>query len=99
MTLDVVAAPGEDEIEALLRSRRSPYLCKVTRSEPAIIECELISACGYLQPDGISCSLHGRVREDGAPAKPSLCSEWPTLGPDDTGHPGCRLVPRGVAKR
>jgi hypothetical protein len=93
LTVDVVAPPGDDEAEALLRSRRAPYLCKVTRSEPAILECEVISACGYLAGDGVSCVLHGRTRPDGAPAKPSICSDWPDPGPDDRTHPGCRLVP------
>jgi hypothetical protein len=99
LSIDVVAPPGADLDEALLRSRRSPYLCKVTRSEPAILACEVISACGYLGDDELSCVLHGRVRPDGAPAKPSICSEWPNPGPDDATHPGCRLVPAGKGTR
>jgi len=93
LTIDVVAPPGDDEAEALLRSRRSPYLCKVHRAEPAILECEVISACGYLDADGVGCILHGRARPDGEPAKPSICSDWPNPGPDDDTHPGCRLAP------
>lgn len=90
LTLDVVAPLGDDETEALLRSRRSPYLCKVTRADESIIECEVISACGYLQEDGVHCGLHGRVRPDGQPAKPGLCSDWPDFDDEEfTGHPGC----------
>jgi hypothetical protein len=99
LTLEVVSPPGETEVEALLRSRRSPFLCKVHREEPAIIECEVISACGYLADDQVSCSLHGRTRPGGGPAKPQVCSDWPDLGPDDTGHPGCRLVKGARARK
>jgi hypothetical protein len=95
LTLEIVA-PQDDRrshhLDALLRARRSPYLCKTERASPRIIECEVISACGYLEGDGISCALHHRVRPDGTPAKPEVCSAWPDLGPDDVGHPGCRLV-------
>jgi len=96
LTLEIVAPAHErrsDHLEALLRARRSPYLCKVERTSADIIECEVISACGYLEDDRISCALHGRRRPDGAPAKPFVCSRWPELGPDDVGHPGCRLIP------
>ena len=37
----------------------------------------MISACGYLGDDGVACTLHGRKRADGRPAKPDLCIEWP----------------------
>ncbi|MDH3497282.1 MAG: hypothetical protein OER21_10985 [Gemmatimonadota bacterium] len=91
LTIDVVALDGaSDELEALLRARKSPYLCKVARSNPTTLECEIISACGYLDTDGVHCVLHGRVRPDGRPAKPSICSEWPEPDEEDfTGHPGC----------
>ncbi len=91
LTIDVVAVDGtSDELEALLRARKSPYLCKVARSNPTTLECEVISACGYLDTDGVHCVLHGRVRPDGRPAKPSICSEWPEPDEEDfTGHPGC----------
>lgn len=96
LTLDVVVPPGDDETEALLRSRRSPYLCKVTRADETIIEVEVISACGYLADDGVHCSLHGRLRPDGEPAKPSVCSEWPDIDEDEfTGHPGCVFLGGG----
>jgi hypothetical protein len=83
---------SSDDLEALLRARRSPYLCKTERVSADLIECEVISACGYLETDGTTCALHARVRPDGAPAKPYVCRKWPDLGPDDVGHPGCRLL-------
>jgi hypothetical protein len=90
LTLDVVVPLGDDTTEAFLRSRRSPYLCKITRTNEVIMECEVISACGYLEPDGVQCGLHGRVRPDGAPAKPQVCSDWPDFDDEThTGHPGC----------
>lgn len=93
LTLEVVAPPGDDETEALLRSRKSPYLCKVQRANEMTVECELISACGYLDPDdGISCVLHDRLLPNNQLAKPSMCREWPDLGEDEVAHPGCRLV-------
>jgi hypothetical protein len=95
LTLEVVA-PADDarsaHLEALLLARRSPYLCKTERVSQRIIECEVISACGYLEQDGISCALHHHLRPDGKPAKPEVCSAWPDLGPDDVGHPGCVLI-------
>jgi len=92
LTLDVVLPLSDEELEALLRARRSPYLCKVNRTNETTVECEMISACGYLANDGVNCVLHDRVLPNGRPAKPSICYEWPDLGPDDTGHPGCALI-------
>jgi hypothetical protein len=89
LTLDVVVPLGDEETEALLKSRRSPYLCKVKRANETIVECEVISACGYLEADGVHCGLHGRVRPNGEPAKPGVCSDWPDFDEDSTGHPGC----------
>ena len=97
LTLEVVAPaedPASNHLEALLLARRSPYLCKTERVSREIVECEVISACGYLEGDGISCALHRLTRPDGNPAKPDVCSGWPDLGPDDVGHPGCRLITR-----
>ncbi|MBI3081604.1 MAG: hypothetical protein HYY94_01575 [Gemmatimonadetes bacterium] len=94
-TLEILAPASRrhsDHLEALLLARRSPYLCKTERVSSDIIECEVISACGYLEDDRISCALHHRLRPDGTPAKPMVCSNWPDLGPDDVGHPGCRLL-------
>jgi hypothetical protein len=102
LTLEVLAPapdPASDHLEALLLARRSPYLCKTARANHAIIECEVISACGYLAGDGITCVLHDRLRPDGKNAKPFVCSDWPNLGPDDAGHPGCRLIARGGPTR
>jgi len=92
LSLEVVVPETDTHTAALLRARKSPYLCKVSRTSPEIIECEVISACGYLEDDGIGCALHDRRLPNGRPAKPSICSEWPDLGPDAAGHPGCRLL-------
>lgn len=92
LTIDVVLPKSDRRTEALLRARKSPYLCKVTREGPDKVECEIISACGYLEDDGISCTLHDRLLPNGRLAKPSICYEWPDLGPDDLGHTGCRLL-------
>ncbi len=86
----------ERMLESLVRSRRSPYLCKVERGGDYSIDVEMISACDYLASDGIACTLHGRTRADGRPAKPDLCSEWP---PKNKGlHPGCVFAP-GARRR
>ena len=92
LSLEVVVPEADTHMAALLRARKSPYLCKVSRTSPEIIECEVISACGYLEDDGIGCALHDRRLPNGRQAKPSICSEWPDLGPNDVGHPGCRLL-------
>jgi hypothetical protein len=91
LTIDVVLDGRGPDLLALLRSRRSPYLCKVTPNGGDLAECEVISRCGYLESDDITCSLHDRVRPDGSPAKPFVCSEWPGADYDGPGHPGCRL--------
>jgi hypothetical protein len=88
----VLVPESEIETEALIRSRRAPYLCKVSRTDHDIVECEVISACGYLDGE-LQCSLHDLIRESGTPAKPSICSDWPDTDPESTYHPGCRLVP------
>ncbi|MGD2135078.1 MAG: hypothetical protein PVF27_02915 [Gemmatimonadales bacterium] len=92
LTLDVVVPKANRRLEALLRARRPPYLCKVTRTDATTVECEVISACGYLAEDGVHCVLHDRLLPNGRPAKPSICFEWPDLDPDDAGHPGCALL-------
>jgi len=92
LQIEIMCTNDESRLEALVRSRRSPYLCKVERPGDFSLEAEMISACGYLDDDGIACTLHGRVRADGRPAKPDLCSEWP---PKNRGlHPGCVFAPR-----
>jgi hypothetical protein len=75
--------------ELLVRSRQSPYLCKVVRERDESLEAELISACGYLGEDGVACTLHGRKRPDGRDAKPDLCRRWPRPTRAETLHTGC----------
>ena len=97
LQVEIMCTKAQTRLDALVRSRRSPYLCKVERAGDFSLEVEMISACGYLGDDGVACSLHGRVRADGRPAKPDLCSEWP---PKNRGlHPGCVFVPRRRRRR
>jgi hypothetical protein len=74
-------------LEALVRHRKSPYLCKVEREGDFSLCVEMISACGYLEAGGVACTLHGRKRRDGRTAKPDLCFDWPPKG--EGLHPGC----------
>ncbi|HEX6105439.1 MAG TPA: hypothetical protein VFZ26_07645 [Gemmatimonadales bacterium] len=97
LQLEIMCTRRERRLEALVRSRRSPYLCKVDRPGDYSLEVEMISACGYLGEDGVACALHGRRRADGRPAKPDLCSEWP---PKNRGlHPGCVFAPGARRRR
>ena len=97
LQVEIMCTKGERRLEALVRSRKSPYLCKVERAGDFSLEVEMISACGYLGDDGVACSLHGRLRTDGRPAKPDLCTEWP---PKNRGlHPGCVFGPRRRRRR
>jgi hypothetical protein len=91
-TLELFLPDSHKWTEALLRSRKSPYLCKIKREDDDTVECEVISACGFLENDGITCSLHDRVLPNNKRAKPALCYEWPEFEEDETGHPGCRLI-------
>ena len=75
--------------ELLVRSRQSPYLCKVTRERDDSLEAEMISACGYLGEDGVACELHGRKRHSGESAKPTLCHRWPHPTGAEVLHTGC----------
>lgn len=95
LTLEVVAPADNDRLEPLLRSRRPPYVCKVSRVDADMVECEVISACGYLDHDGITCILHDRLLPSGRSAKPYLCVEWPDHSGDYATHPGCRLATSG----
>lgn len=99
LQIEIMCDSEWSEQEALVRSRKSPYLCKVVRGDPDSLEVELISACGYLGEDGISCGLHGKSRPDGRQAKPDLCRRWPVPTTDETLHPGCvfALPPRPTA--
>jgi hypothetical protein len=97
LQVEIMCTKRERRLEALVRSRRSPYLCKVERAGDFSLEVEMISACGFLEDDGVACSLHGRLRADGRPAKPDLCTEWP---PKNRGlHPGCVFGPRSRRRR
>jgi hypothetical protein len=94
LQIEIMCTKRQRKLEALVRSRRTPYLCKVERAGDFSIEAEVISACAYLDDDGIGCTLHGRRRADGRPAKPDLCSEWPPK--KHTLHPGCVFARRGM---
>jgi hypothetical protein len=87
LQVEIMCTAGQRRLEALVRARQSPYLCKVDRETPESLNAEMISACAYLVEDGIHCALHGRHRADGRPAKPDLCSQWPEGS--ETLHPGC----------
>jgi len=87
LQIEIMCTRRERRLEALVRARKSPYLCKVSRPGDFSLEAEIISACGYLGPNRTSCTLHGRQRNDGRPAKPDLCSDWPPKG--EGLHPGC----------
>ncbi len=97
LQIEIMCTKRQRRLEALVRSRRSPYLCKVERGGDFSIEAEMISACGYLADDGVACSLHGRRRADGRPAKPDLCTEWPPKRQDL--HPGCVFAPRAQRRK
>jgi hypothetical protein len=85
--LEVMCTPREKQLEALLRARRPRHISYVTRVGASSIELQVISACGYLEPGGVACTLHGRTRDDGRNAKPRLCLEWPPA--DRKLHDGC----------
>ena len=92
LQVEIMCTRAQARLESLVRSRRSPYLCKIERGGDYSLEVEMISACGYLGPDGVACTLHGRQRSDGRTAKPDLCFEWP---PKNRGlHPGCVFGPK-----
>lgn len=87
LQVEIMCTRRQRKLEALVRSRQSPYLCKVSRPGDHSIEAEIISACAYLEPGGVDCTLHGRKRADGRTAKPQLCFDWPPKR--QTLHPGC----------
>lgn len=92
LQVEIMCTRKEVRLEALVRHRKSPYLCKVKRDSEFSLDAEMISACEFLGGDGVACSLHNRVREDGRPAKPELCSAWPPKR--EVLHPGCAFAPR-----
>ena len=87
LQVEIMCTPRQKRLEAFVRSRQSPYLCKVEREGKFSLGVEMISACGYLEPGGVNCTLHGRKRPDGRSAKPELCFDWPPK--KQTLHPGC----------
>ena len=91
LQIEIMCTTREKRLEGLIRARKRPYLCKVEREGKFSLNAEMISACGFLATDGVACVLHGRVRPDGRPAKPELCSDWPEGG--ETLHPGCVFAP------
>jgi hypothetical protein len=74
--VDICCTTKQTLLEALIRNREAPYLCKAQRENDEQLVVEIISACGFLKGDG-ACDLHGRTRADGRPAKPLMCSQWP----------------------
>ena len=93
LTLELDLPESQQRAEALIRSRKAPYVCRIKRDDDETLDCEVISACGYLEEGSVNCTLHGRERPNDRPAKPSICSEWPDeLEEDETGHPGCVLI-------
>lgn len=96
LQIEILCTPQERRLEALVRSRLSPYLCKIERESPTSLGAEMISACGYLDEEG-ACALHGRLRKDGGTAKPDLCFDWPKAGRGE--HPGCVFVGGGKGTR
>jgi hypothetical protein len=91
--VDICCTKKQTKLEALIRSRKAPYLCKVEREEDHAVVVEIISACGFLREGG-GCDLHGRERADGRPAKPVMCSHWP--GKRTGLHGGCAFKSRKV---
>ena len=91
LQIEILCGPEDTMLESLVRSRKSPYLCKVAREGPDSLGVEVISRCAFLGQDGVSCSLHGRDRPDGRSAKPDLCFDWPK--PGDVYHSGCVFRP------
>lgn len=87
LQVEIMCSPRQRLLESLVRARKVPFLCKVERVSQYSLGAEMISACSYLKEDGVRCSLHGRTRPDGRPAKPDLCTDWPE--PGDVYHPGC----------
>lgn len=87
LQVEILCSRRAHHLESLVRSRQSPFLCKITREKEDALAAEMISACAYLGDDGVACALHGRRRPGGSPAKPDLCTAWPE--PEDPMHPGC----------
>jgi len=91
--VDICCTTKQTKLEALIRNRKAPYLCKPVREDDKSLVVEIISACGFLKETG-GCDLHGRTRADGRPAKPIMCSHWP--GKRTGLHGGCAFKSRKV---
>lgn len=87
LQVEILCRKSNRRLEALVRNRKPPFLCKTDREEEDSLTAEVISACSFLDGDGVSCVLHGLARPDGRRAKPDLCHDWP--GNESTLHPGC----------
>lgn len=92
LIIEILCTKRQTKLESLLRTRKSPYLCKFEREDEDSVEVEIISACGYLEEDGVACTLHGRKRADGRTAKPQVCLDWPPKDPNL--HTGCVFLKR-----
>ena len=49
LQVEIMCTRAQRRLEALVRSRRSPYLCKIERAGDYSLDVEMISACGYLE--------------------------------------------------
>ncbi|HEX5818663.1 MAG TPA: hypothetical protein VFY20_07285 [Gemmatimonadales bacterium] len=96
LRIEIMCTPREKRLEALVRSRRAPYLGRTERIGASSLEADMISACGYLEPGGVACTLHGRKRADGRSAKPDLCFAWPPK--DEQLHKGCVFASTASAR-
>lgn len=99
LQIEIMCDRDWHELELLVRARKPPYVCKVRRERDDSIDAEVISACGYLGDDGITCTLHGRQRPDGRDAKPDLCRRWPRPTLPETLHTGCVFARPGGGGR
>src|SRR5205085_10606810 len=54
LQIEIMCTRAQRRLDALVRARRSPYLCKVVRAGDFSIEAELISGRGYLGDVGVS---------------------------------------------
>ncbi len=94
LQVEVRCTTRQVRLEALIRHRKSPYLCRVERESETALSAEIITACSYLKEDGLHCDLHGRLRADGRPAKPLMCSQWPETR--TALHRGCAFRNRRI---
>jgi len=96
LQIEIMCDEDDTTLEALVRHRRPPLLCRVEREGKFSLAAEVISACGYLEAGGVDCTLHGRKRGDGRTAKPALCFDWPPKRLKI--HKGCAFASRAQRK-